>query len=196
MSDYPVISAVSQTLRSLLTANITQSTDIQIKNVPIELLSPPEMQEANETLGVSVWLYRVSRMADMLNEPPKRISATQIVNTPLPILLYYLITPVSGDPLTRHALMGKVLQVMNDNSILRGADLQGILMGTTDQLRVVLETLTLEELSLVWDALSEPYQLSVSYMIQLACIDSAEQPVQTGIVLERNAVYSQILSSN
>ena len=30
MSDYPVISAVSQTLRTLLTANITDSTDSQI----------------------------------------------------------------------------------------------------------------------------------------------------------------------
>jgi hypothetical protein len=196
MSDYPVISAVSQTLRTLLTANITDSTDSQIKNVPIELLSPPEMQEVHENLGISVWLYRVSRMADMLNEPPQRISATQIVNTPLPILLYYLITPVADDPLTRHALMGKVLQVMYDHSILRGADLQGILMGTTDQLRVVLETLTLEELSLVWEALSEPYQLSVSYMIQLASIDSEMQPVQSSTVLERNQVFSKIQSAN
>jgi hypothetical protein len=196
MSDYPVISAVSQTLKTLLTTTITQSTDNQIKGVPIELLSPTEMNEVHETQGVSVWLYRVSRMSDMLNEPPQRISATQTVNTPLPILLYYLITPVSGDPLTRHALLGKVLQVMYDHAILRGADLQGILLGTRDQLRVVMETLTLEELSLVWDALSEPYQLSVSYMIQLVCIDSAEQPVQSPPVLERNSVYSQILSSN
>jgi hypothetical protein len=196
MSDYPVISAVSQTLKTLLTTTITQSTDNQIKGVPIELLSPTEMNEVHETQGVSVWLYRVSRMSDMLNEPPQRISATQTVNTPLPILLYYLITPVSGDPLTRHALLGKVLQVMYDHAILRGADLKGILLGTRDQLRVVMETLTLEELSLVWDALSEPYQLSVSYMIQLVCIDSAEQPVQSPPVLERNAVYSQILSSN
>jgi hypothetical protein len=67
MSDYPVISAVSETLRALLTANITQSTDTQIKNVPIELLSPREMQDNQESLGVSVWLYRVSRFGDMLN---------------------------------------------------------------------------------------------------------------------------------
>ncbi len=194
MSDYPVISAVSQTLRTVLTANITQSTDSQIKNVPIELLSPREMQDNNEVLGVSVWLYRVTRMADMLNEPPQRITATQIVRTPLSILLYYLVTPVATDPLTRHALMGKVLQVLNDHSILRGADLQGILQGTTDQLRVVLETLSLEDLSLVWDALSEPYQLSVSYLVQVVCIDSALEPVHTSTVLEKNTKYTQITS--
>ena len=83
---------------------------------------------------------------------------------------------------------------MNDHSILRGADLQGILQGTPDQLRVVLETLSLEDMSLVWDALSEPYQLSVSYMIQLASIDSAEQPVNISTVLEKNTVYTQIVS--
>lgn len=194
MSDYPVISAVSETLKALLTANITQSTDSQIKNVPIELLSPREMEDNQENLGVSVWLYRVSRFGDMLNEPPQRISPAQMVKTPLPVLLYYLITPVASHPLTRHTLLGKVLQVMNDNSILRGANLQGILAGTTDQLRLVLETLSLEDLSLVWDALSEPYQLSVSYMVQLASIDSADQPTQTGVVLEKNTEYTQILS--
>jgi hypothetical protein len=194
MSDYPVISAVSETLRALLTANITQSTDSQIRNVPIELLSPREMEDNQENLGVSVWLYRVSRFGDMLNEPPQRVSSTQMARTPLPILLYYLITPVAGHPLTRHTLLGKVLQVMNDNAILRGANLKGILAGTTDQLRLVLETLSLEDLSLVWDALSEPYQLSVSYLVQLASIDSADQPVQTGVVLQKNTEYTQILS--
>jgi Pvc16 N-terminal domain len=194
MSDYPVISAVSETLRALLTANITQSTDTQIKNVPIELLSPREMQDNQESLGVSVWLYRVSRFGDMLNEPPQRVSSTQLVRTPLPILLYYLITPVATHPITRHMLLGKVLQVMNDNAILRGTNLQGNLRGTTDQLRLVLETLSLEDLSLVWDALSEPYQLSVSYMVQLVSIDSADQPVQTGVVLQKNTEYTQIIS--
>jgi hypothetical protein len=194
MSDYPVISAVSETLRALLTTNITQSTDSQIKNVPIELHSPREKQDNQEKVWVSVWLYRVTRMADMLNEPPQRISPTQMVKTPLPILLYYLITPVAHHPLTRHTLLGKVLQVMNDNAILRGSSLQGILAGTTDQLRLVLETLSLEDLSLVWDALSEPYELSVSYLVQLASIDSANQPVQTGVVLQKNAEYTKILS--
>lgn len=194
MSDYPVISAVSETLRALLTANITQSTDTQIKNVPIELLSPREMQDNQESLGVSVWLYRVSRFGDMLNEPPQRVSSTQLVRTPLPILLYYLITPVATHPITRHMLLGKVLQVMNDNAILRGTNLHGNLRGTTDQLRLVLETLSLEDLSLVWDALSEPYQLSVSYMVQLVSIDSADQPVQTGVVLQKNTEYTQIIS--
>jgi len=194
MSDYPVISAVSQTLKTLLTANITQSTDSQIKNIPIELLSPRELQDKNESLAVSVWLYRVARMSDMLNEPPQRIGPNLIAATPLPLLLHYLVTPISGDALTRHALLGKVMQVLNDHAIVRGADLQGILQGAPDQLRVALEALSLEDLSLVWDALSEPYQLSVSYVVQTVSIDSALEPVNTMPVLEKQTVYSKILS--
>jgi Pvc16 N-terminal domain len=194
MSDYPVISGVSQTLKTLLVSNITNSSDNQIKNVPIELLSPKEMQDANEDLGVSVWLYRVSRMPEMLNEPPERKGANQLASVPLPVLLYYLVTPVAKDPLTRHALMGKVLQVFNDHSILRGADLQGVLQGTQEQLRVNLETVSLEDLSLVWDALSEPYQLSVSYMVQVVKIDSDREPVKASPVMQKESTYTQILS--
>src|SRR5215469_15649085 len=193
MSDYPVISAVSATLKQLLTANITQSTDSQIKNVPIELLSPRELEDKNETLAVSVWLYRVARMTDMLNDPPQRVAPNLIAATPLPLLLYYLVTPIASDPITRHALLGKAMQVLNDHAILRGADLQGILQGTTDQLRVALEALSLEDLSLVWDALSEPYQLSVSYMVQTVTIDSALEPVMTAPVVQTQTKYTQIL---
>ena len=194
MSDYSVISGVSQTLKNLLTVNITNSSDNQIKNVPIELLSPKEMQDAHEDLGVSVWLYRVARMAEMVNEPPERKLPNQIARVPLPVLLYYLMTPVSKDPLTRHALMGKVLQVLNDHSILRGADLRGTLQGTQEQLRVNLETVSLEDLSLVWDALSEPYQLSVSYLVQVVKIDSDAEAVHASPVVEKQTTYTQILS--
>jgi Pvc16 N-terminal domain len=193
VSDYSVIRAVSQTLDTLLTTFITNSSDVQIKNIPVELLSPKEMEAANEDLGVSLWLYRATRMAEMLNEPPER-KMNQIIPTPLPVLLHYLVTPIAKDPLTRHALMGKVLQVFNDHSILRGADLQGILQGTTEQLRITLEVLSLEDLSLIWDALNEPYQLSVSYLVQVVKIDSEFEPVQSSLVVEKDTKYTQILS--
>ena len=111
------------------------------------------------------------------------------------MLLYYLVTPIADDPLNRHRLLGKVLQVLYDNSILRGAFLKGSLSGTSEQLRVNLEALTLEELSLVWDALNEPYQLSVTYLVQLVKIDSDLEPVSSPLVVEKEANYMQILNS-
>jgi hypothetical protein len=194
MSDYTVISAVSHTLREILKQNITLSPDAELNGVEIHLLSPKEMQDAGNTSGISLWLYKVSRMAEMLNEPPGRISANQVARVPLPVLLYYLITPFNTHPEVRHTLLGRVLQVLNDHAILRGADLRGVLKGTTERLRVNLEALSLEELSLVWEALSEPYQLSVTYLVQVVLIDSDREPVQSGPVVERDIEYAQILS--
>jgi hypothetical protein len=196
MGDYTVIGAVSKTLRDLLQDNITNSTDPHIKGVAIHLLSPKEMQAAGETIGVSVWLYKVSRMAEMLNDPPQRKKPDQVAWFPLPVLLYYLITPMTTHPETRHVLLGKVLQVFNDHAILRGADLKGSLTGKTDQLRVNLEALTLEELSLVWYALGEPYQLSVTYLIQVVKIDSELEPIHSSPVLKKEMAYEQILAVN
>ncbi|HTS26568.1 MAG TPA: DUF4255 domain-containing protein [Bryobacteraceae bacterium] len=194
MSDYPVISAVSSTLKELLNANITLSSDSQLNGVPISLLSPKEMQEAGQNIGVSVWLYKISKMPEMLNEPPERKGPNQIARAPLPVLLHYLITPISDDPLNKHTLMGKVLQVFNDHAILRGSLLQGILQGTAEQLRITLEGHTLEELSLVWEALKDPYQLSVTYLVQVVKIDSDRELVKASPVLERDTTYTQILS--
>jgi len=195
MSDYTVISAVSNTLREILRENITLSSDMELNGVQIFLLSPKEMQDAGNTNGISVWLYKVSRMSEMLNEPPERRSGNQVLRTSLPVLLFYLVTPMTADPATRHTLLGRVLQVLNDHAILRGADLQGVLGGTEEQLRVNLEALTLEELSLVWEALSEPYQLSVTYLVQVVKIDSDLEAVKSPPVVERATTYSQILAS-
>lgn len=188
MSDYTAISAVSQTLHDLLRANINDTT------IGISLRSPKDMQESGQATGVSVWLYKVSRMAEMLNEPPARRQPNQETPRPLPVLLYYLITPITTDPLTSQTLLGRVLQIFNDHSTLRGADLKGTLAGSSEQLRINLEALTLEELSLVWYTFSEPYQLSVTYLVQLVKIDSDLEPVQSSPVLKRISNYQQIVA--
>jgi hypothetical protein len=194
MSDYPVISSVSSTLKELLVETITNSSDSQLNGVPVQLLSPKEMQTASQTTGISVWLYKVSKLSEMLNEPPERRTANQSARVSLPLVLHYLVTPASNDPLTRHTLLGRVLQVFNDNAILRGAILAGVLQGSGEQLRIVLEALSVEELSLVWEALGEPYQLSVTYLVQVVKIDSDRESTKVSPVLERDATYTQILS--
>lgn len=194
MSDYSVLGAVSSTLQTLLTNNITNALSAPL-NVNVYLNSPIEMQTSNLIPGISLWLFKVSRMAEMVNEPPERKSPNQLARTPLPVVLHYLVTPMAADPIARQTLLGRVLQVCNDHAILRGTDLQGVLANTTEQLRVNLEMLTVEELSLVWEALGEPYQLSVTYLVQVAKIDSDLELICSMPVLDKQATYAQILSS-
>jgi hypothetical protein len=137
----------------------------------------------------------VTRNEHTLNNRPDRSMANQVPRAFIPINLYYLITPMDEDPELQQTVLGKVLQVFNDHAILRGSDLQGSLRGTTEELRLSLEMLSLEELSQVWDALNEPYQLSVCYQVQVVTIESGLEPVQAQPVLVRNTTYAQILDS-
>jgi len=193
MSDFTAIRAVTKTLESALKENITNNPDPQLNGVPIDLRSPKEMRLAGAS-GVSLWLYRVTRDPDLLNRPPGRPTFGQVLHQALPIHLYYLITPLTGRPEDRQVLLGKVLQVFNDHAILRGSDLQDTLKGTAEELRMTLETLTLEELTRIWYSLSEPYDLSVTYAVQVIKIDSDLEPIKIAPVLSKRTTYAQILS--
>ena len=196
MSDFTVVRAVTETLFNILKEGITNSPDPQLNGVAIDLRSPKEMRADNNTTGISFWLYRITRDADMLNNPPERPSPNQIKRQGLPVHLYYLVTPLVTKPEDRQTLIGRVLQLFNDHAILRGADLQDSLIGSTEQFRVTLETLTLEELTRIWFSLSEPYDLSVSYEVQVVKIDSDLEALQQSPVLVRQSGYTQIVGSS
>jgi hypothetical protein len=149
----------------------------------VSLNTPREMQESSAQ-GVSVWLYRVVRDEQFVNAPPERVASDEIRDTPLPLRLYYLMTPVvtigttapALSPAREQTLLGKVLQVFHEHPVVRGPDLRDQLQGTPTRLTVRLETLTLEEITRVWYALQRSYQLSVSYEVTVAFIRPALQP--------------------
>jgi Pvc16 N-terminal domain len=145
----------------------------------VSLNTPEEMNE-KPAEGLSVWLYRVIRDENRLNDPSVRLSPTELQPPPLPLRLHYLVTPVTsesfGDPETEQIILGKVLQVFYSHPILRGIDLQAEFSGTEVELRMRLEPMSLEEITRVWDALEGSYQLSVSYEVSVVNITPELEP--------------------
>jgi hypothetical protein len=164
----------------------------------VSLNTPREMTE-KPVEGVSVWLYRVRRDEQRLNDPPVRLSPTELQPPPLPVRLHYLITPVtnqrSGDPETEQVIVGKVLQVFHSHPVLRGIDLQAEFAGTEVELKMRLEPMALEEITRVWDALNGSYQLSVSYEVGLVNITPDLEPVQMTPVEIAMPEYGVIVGS-
>jgi hypothetical protein len=192
---YQALHATSVTLRQFITAQIMADAFLSGPTAPfttrgmsVSLQTPTEMTDAGRE-GISLWLYRVMRDDQRLNDPERRINPTTFARRPLPMRLHYLVTPITtrenlGDPDTEQYLLGKVLQSFHTRPLLRGADLGGELAGSDAELRVRLETLELDQISLVWDALEGAYQLAVSYEVTLVDIDSARQPDQRTPVVE------------
>ena len=188
MSDFAAIRAISESLRVLIESQIT------LAGVTVSEQSPKQMVEAG-TNGISVWLYRVTRNEFILNNPPARPAPNQVSKKPFPVNLHYLISFFMQDVRDEQLLLGRIVQLFNDLPLLRGSDLIGSLAGEDCEFRIHFETLTLEELTRVWNSLQEPYRTSVSYLIEIIQIKSTLDPALVQPVLQRNSTTSQIVGA-
>jgi hypothetical protein len=180
---YTALRATSQTLTEFLETRFQEDALLSGffggGGMVVSLNTPQEMTE-KPAEGLSVWLYRVIRDDQRLNDPPERLGMNQLRPAPLPMRLHYLMTPVInrklGDPQTEQLILGRLLQAFHSHSVLRGADLKMELTGSEAELKIRLEPMSLEEITRVWEALEGSYQLSVSYEVSVVNIDSELQP--------------------
>jgi hypothetical protein len=191
---YQALHATSQTLAVFLESQIkgdpfffSPGRPFLDRGMHVLLNTPSEMLDNNDE-GISLWLYRVVCDETRRNDPARRVSATQSKPAPLPLRLHYLVTPITtrehdGDPDTEQYLLGKVLQLFHTKPFFFGADLQGELTGTPAELQVTLDSMSLDDITRVWDALEGSYQLSVSYQVGIVDIDSALEPEGVSPVL-------------
>lgn len=187
---HTILRATSRTLADFLLRGLTDDVELGpffdpagAPTMQVSLNTPQEMAAAPMD-GLSVWLYRFMRDEQRVNAPPERIAPNRVRPTPLPLRLYYLITPMVAinqqfpgtSPELEQTILGKALQLLYTHPIMRGSDLRDTLQGTDAQVTARLETLTLEEITRVWHALGRPYQLSASYEVTVAPIYPAVEP--------------------
>ena len=111
---------------------------------------------------------------------------------PLALNLFYLVTPFApqGEPESEHLLLGATMQVLYDNSILFLRD-ETPGEEIAEEVRVILSRLSLEELTRIWEALREPYRLSVCYEVRVTRIDSRRLP-DGARVIDRAAQFGDV----
>jgi hypothetical protein len=188
MSDFASIRAVSESLRIVIENQIT------LAGVTVSERSPRQMSEDGVN-GISIWLYRVTRNEYILNQRPARPAPNLISRQPFPVNLHYLISFFMQDVRDEQLLLGRIVQIFNDQPVLRGSDLAGSLVGEDSEFRIHFETLTLEELTRIWNSLQEPYRTSVSYEVEIIQIESLLDPTLGPPVLQRHSTTSQIVGA-
>lgn len=171
MSDFTVIGDVGETLRSLLMADpwngISPKPDITFK-------SPREVKDDGEGSNrISLFLYQIHENPHLRNEEAISMGDSQIIAPPLTLDLMYLVTPYSDDKTQEKYILGKVMQIFYDNTVLSGTMLQGSLAGTGEVMRLLFNSLSLDDLTKIWSAFQDvAYRLSVGYMVTPVKIDS------------------------
>jgi hypothetical protein len=185
MADASGIGYVSQSLQSLLRATITNSGPFQ--GTDIDLRSPKEILAAgsNPTV-VSLWLHRVRRLDELVNAPPQLRPDGRVIQRPLPLNLYYLVTPIAPSALTKQRLLGLAMQTFHDNARVGAEFLRPeLLLDPPGSIGIHLEPQTLEETTRIWHALHEPYELSVAYMIQYVPISTTTSRPEAPRVIDK-----------
>jgi hypothetical protein len=173
MSDYAVIAELGDALVSRLYTEL--NADPQIRGLidsedRISLESPAQLENDN-SVRLSMYLYRILEDPYMKNRYPMVGTGGKQQKTPLTLDLYYLLTPLVGTPREQQIVLGKAMQTLYDFPVLESQDFDGS-PNSSEAVRLVLNPVSLEELTRVWQALEIPYRLSVCYIARVAIVDS------------------------
>jgi hypothetical protein len=119
------------------------------------------------------------------------LDSSMIQHPPLNVDLFYMLTAYSEvtgggeiedrnrEALEEHTILGRAMQIIYDNSVLRGSALQGSLVGTDVELRIILATMSMENVTQIWssfqDTQGKPYKPSAFYQITPVPIDSTRR---------------------
>jgi hypothetical protein len=196
VSSYKIILEVSRVLRRTLWDGFAGDNDL-LQHVPNEaaiVLENPADAAENDDKRLSLWLYQVQENEFLRNQPPERVPAQDdlVRFPPLPLNLFYLLTPstttVEGDQM----VLGRSMQIFYDNAILLLESTEQ--PGTSEELRLSMCQRDLRELAEVWEALQQPYRLSVCYEVRVTRIESTRVE-RTGRVRERTAEFQDAAAS-
>ncbi|GJM17553.1 MAG: hypothetical protein DHS20C13_28800 [Thermodesulfobacteriota bacterium] len=138
----------------------------------IALMSPIDV--GDQEISITVFLYSIVETPSLRNEPPvnSKVSESQI--PPLSLDLYYMLTcygserisDLSQRTLQARELLGQAMRVLYDFGIIGGSLLQGDLAGTDEELRITLNTITVEDITRIWSVFPDtPFRPSVSYLV-------------------------------
>lgn len=172
MSNYTVIGDISETLQKLLEDD--PWTGISPKPI-ISHKSPKEIiTEPGNINKVLLYLYQITENVFLKNEKNQIIDSNKMLQPPLCLELFYLVTTYSNDPLQEKYILGKVMQIFFNNPVLSGSVLKGGLSGSSEEIKIIFNPLSLDDLTKIWGAFQDiPYKLSFSYMVTPVFIDSS-----------------------
>jgi hypothetical protein len=168
MSSFMVIAAVSNLLRHTLWEAYQIDPIIQnmVAGEQAIVLTNPADTARDSTNRLSLWLYQVTENESVRNSPPAfRISSPPENQEPTTAFdLYYLITPFATSIEADQMLLERTIKAFHDKPVLNF-----IQSGdpVEEKIHIIRYPISLEELTRLWQALREPFRLSVVYRVSI-----------------------------
>ena len=183
MARFTVISDVSLELRHQIYEALNTTSEVNF-NLGTEtqsvFIGPPDSDDIDSEAVAALFLYQVLPSKHLRNQRPlpDPTEPGRFRRPPLPLELRYLLVMLVEDE-TGHQHLGRIIQHFHDHHSF--AELGGELLGNSfggasDQLRVSIDPLSIEQLTQLWGAFTTPYRLSLGLLVELVPVDSALPP--------------------
>lgn len=171
MGRYTIISEISQKIVDLLCEGMVP--DIITDKNGIGLCGPDEKGD----FSVGVYLYNIEENYDFKQSGMINVNYKEQKFPPLVLSLYYMITAYSSSDIKFRAIqeqriLGRVMQILADNSIINGSDFGSDVMGA--DIRIELLNLSIDEKIKLWNDNTKPYKTSVCYKITPVELESTK----------------------
>lgn len=174
MKKYTSISEVSNSIVKLLRDNMVP--EVIMNPDSINLCSPAEKGDAM----VGVYLYDIReneniREVSMINNDINRQKHPSTY-----LSLYYMITAYSNSDVKfkqgeEQKILGRVIQIMKDNSLLDNEDFQPVKSAKGMNLRIYMLSPDLEEKQRIWNVPNTAYKVSLFYQVAPVEIESTKE---------------------
>ena len=136
---HEIINDINLTLRDLLKEELKGV----FKNVGVKLADLENFKKGETKTGMNIFPYAIT-----INEPGFRTKqgVKQVKNNmdgttiyvfhprPVPITISYMVTPFATDAQTEYQLLGRVIQVLQENAMLSGDRLRGDWLPTQEKI--------------------------------------------------------------
>jgi hypothetical protein len=188
MPDYTAIADVGDALIDILRENMGDL----IPADSIVMASPGEIDSKNN-VRLSLFLYQVAQNAHLRNQEMEKIDAEKLKYPPLALDLFYMLNSYPSEGIVdrtertkeEHSVLGRAVQILGDNSIIKGSALKGSFAGDDDELHVSTGHISLDDLTKIWSTFQEtPFRPTACYMVTPVRIESARE-MEGKRVLER-----------
>jgi hypothetical protein len=187
LATYRAIAAVGKTLVNALK---DASVGTEFAGLRFELFQAGDFKGGNPMQeGITLYLYRLAVNGSRRSMPPSVGPDGQRFRSPIPVDLYYMLTPWARDVEKQHRLLGWAVREMQNMPVLLASLLNNYVpesntFRAVETIEVILETVSLQDMTNILERLDINQQLSVCYVARTVLLESTlpldeGPPVQT-----------------
>lgn len=200
MSNAFAIGAVTAVIKNLLdNATVHEPLVTSVGSVKVTAISPDQIKlDATDYVRINLFLYHVEPNAAWANAalPSRDVRGDRLVNAPLALNLYYLVSAYGKQDFEAEVLLGYAAQLLHEVPVLTRESIRKTFEAAVplptllekiataklaDQIELVKITpvnMNAEEMSKLWAALQTPYRPSIAYVASVVLIE-AGRPSRT-----------------